>query len=380
VARLAEACLAAEGSLALAASRARVAPPPASQRRAIARRPLDNDCNGTPDNQDSTCVCPAGTSGPCPGNNNPPCNSGTRTCILSADKTSTAWSTTCVGQVLPAAADTCSRGNDANCNLVPNEGCQCINEDSPLACPCGTQTCTNGKLGACVTTCAATQTCSSAGQCVCSGTLTSCNGACVDLQSDPNNCAGCGATCMSGLACSVGRCVCTAGSPNGISCVRPGQKQGTCWSGACVLPAYFAGCNTAADCVPGGCTGPGGYCLGTIDVAGEVSCTANNGSYVVCSTSQGCTRGSTQVSCGNGNVTCDGPNDCPGNTDCCNSPNGGSSCAAQTQPGVIGSGCPSVGPGAQLSNLCDPLNPTANCPAGKSCVTNVGVLASFSCQ
>ena len=172
---------------------------------------LDNDCNGTPDNQDSTCVCPSGTSGPCPGNNNPPCKSGTRTCILSADKTSTAWSTTCVGQVLPAAADTCSRGNDANCNLVPNEGCQCINEDPPQACPCGTQTCTNGKLNACVTTCTATQTCS-AGQCVCNTGLTPCNGVCVNLQSDPNNCGACTITCGSWLGCSAGQCGCTASS------------------------------------------------------------------------------------------------------------------------------------------------------------------------
>ena len=153
---------------------------------------LDNDCNGTPDNQDSTCVCPSGTSGPCPGNNNPPCKSGTRTCILSADKTSTAWSTTCVGQVLPAAADTCSRGNDANCNGVPNEGCQCINEDSPLTCPCGTQTCTNGKLGACVTTCAATQTCS-AGQCVC------------NASSCPNGCCS-GNECVAYASQSAGAC------------------------------------------------------------------------------------------------------------------------------------------------------------------------------
>ena len=142
----------------------------------------DNDCSGLPDNQDSACACPANTSGPCPGNNNPPCKSGTRQCVLSADKTNTSWSTTCAGQVLPAAADNCStKGNDANCNGMPNEGCQCTNDASPKTCPCGTQKCTNGKLDPCVTTCASNQMCS-AGQCVCGGTLTSCNGACVDTQ------------------------------------------------------------------------------------------------------------------------------------------------------------------------------------------------------
>ena len=344
---------------------------------------LDNDCNGTPDNQDSTCVCPSGTSGPCPGNNNPPCKSGTRTCILSADKTSTAWSTTCVGQVLPAAADTCSRGNDANCNGVPNEGCQCINEDSPLTCPCGTQTCTNGHLGACVTTCTATQTCSSAGQCVCNGTLAPCNGACVDLQSDPKNCGTCGdSTCFNkGMGCSGGQCVCTANTPNGQLCTRPGQVPGTCWSGACVLTASFQGCNTDADCVPGGCTGPAGFCIGTTRVAGQVSCSANDGAYIVCPASEGCTSGAnSQVFCGTnaapGAVTCDGPNDCSTGSDCCGNPGGGSHCYAQTQPGVIGSGCPSMGPGTQTGTLCDPLAPS--CPGTKSCVGSY--LDYFGCQ
>lgn len=175
---------------------------------------------------------------------------------------------------------------------------------------------------------------------------------------------------------------------NGTMCIRPGQTRGTCWAGACVLPAYFSGCNTAADCVPGGCTGPGGFCLGTVDVAGQVSCSANTGSYVVCPASQGCSAGPTtgQVECGDGTgtgtgtVTCDGPNDCTGNNDCCAYPASGSHCTAQAQPGVIGSGCPSVGPGAQLPVLCDPLNPTAHCPAGKSCVNNVGAQVSFLCQ
>jgi hypothetical protein len=297
-----------------------------------------------------------------------------------------------VGQVLPAAADTCSRGNDANCNGVPNEGCQCINEDSPLACPCGTQTCTNGKLNACVTTCTATQMCSSAGQCVCNAGLTLCNGACLDLQSDPKNCGACGdSTCFNnGMGCSAGQCVCTANTPSGRSCTRPGQTRGTCWGGACVLPAFFSGCNTAADCVPGGCTG--GYCLGTIDTAGLVSCTNNDGSYQICYTPQGCSPGTLteQALCGDGNggaglFTCDGPSDCPGDSDCCTQvgPAVGSFCVARSQSGVIGSGCLALQPnpaGPQSGVLCDPLNPTTTCPTGKSCVTNGGTQVGSLCK
>src|SRR5947209_9886617 len=59
-----------------------------------------------------------------------------------------------------------------------------------------------------------------------------------------------------GLGCSSGQCVCTANTPNGTRCYRPGQQPATCWGGTCVLPAFFSGCSTATDCVPGGCTGP----------------------------------------------------------------------------------------------------------------------------
>jgi hypothetical protein len=250
------------------------------------------------------------------------------------------------------------------------------------ASPCGT--CPQGTF------------CGSGGMCMCNdAALTLCNGACVNLQTNADNCGGCGNNSCStnSMGCSAGQCVCTANTTNGQFCWRPGQVRGTCWGGVCVLPAHFSGCNTAADCVPGGCTGPGGYCLGTVDVAGEVSCSDNTGAYVVCPAYQGCTDflGARQppfVDCGDGTgtgtgaVTCDGPSDCPANTDCCAYPGSGQSsqCTAQSQPGVIGSGCPSVGPGNQLPVLCDPLNPTTHCPTGKSCVPSVGTQTFFICQ
>jgi hypothetical protein len=228
----------------------------------------------------------------------------------------------------------------------------------------------------------------------CSGGLTSCNGSCANLQSDPNNCGTCGTSCGS-LGCSSGQCGCTASTPNGTICIRPGQTPGTCWAGACVLPAYFPGCNSAADCVPGGCTGPGGYCLGTVDVQGQVSCSATEGAYVACPASQGCSAGpyAGEVQCGSGtstgtaDVTCDGPSDCPANNDCCYIP--GSTkrvlhCLVQPQPGAIGSGCAAYDTnpnGPQAGVACDPLNPSTSCPAGQSCVSNFGgAQVSFACQ
>jgi hypothetical protein len=164
-----------------------------------------------------------------------------------------------------------------------------------------------------------------------------------------------------------------------------------------VLPPLGIGCNTAADCVPGGCSAPGGFCLGTIEVGGEVSCSDVLGASATCPTSQGCTdfysmgaREPPFAVCGGGTgtntgaITCDGPNDCPTNSDCCVEP-GGTHCLAQPQPGVIGSGCASFDTnpnGPQASVVCDPLNPTTSCPAGKSCVTQYGsaLVLGFSCE
>lgn len=180
---------------------------------------LDNDCNGTADNLDSTCtVCTPGKPVPCTGNSTGSCTPGAKTCTLSADKTTTIVGSTCVGQVLPAAADTCDLGNDANCNSAKNEGCQCIN--GPIACPCGTATCTNGKPGACNSICTAGQVCNSANQCVCNAA--SCpNGCCKGntcmayASQSPNACGADGGACaVCAGSCNItnGRCLVTLAS------------------------------------------------------------------------------------------------------------------------------------------------------------------------
>lgn len=274
-------------------------------------------------------------------------------------------------------------------------GTACVAKKAPGG-TCGSQhECANGTCSAdghcCDTACAGSCFTCASGTCTAKTgnpqTNTVCNGACVDLTSDPKNCGSCGAnSCsMRSMGCSAGQCTCTANTPNGEACLRPGQQAGTCWGGTCVLAAGSSGCNSAADCVPGGCSRAAGYCLGTISVAGQVSCTDTStlfgALYIVCLAQQGChdipgtSRSPASVICGNGSggtgdVTCDGPNDCPGNNDCCYEPGNGLHCLPQPQPGVIGSGCAAWDPnpvGPQASLVCDPLNPTGTCPAGKSC-------------
>jgi|GEM_PF-2930091 len=244
--------------------------------------------------------------------------------------------------------------------------------------------------------CPANQTCSGT-DCACNAPNQLCNGACVNIQTDPNNCGACGANdCANkNMGCSAGQCVCSANTVNGLQiCFRPGQVRGTCWGGACVLPALGVGCNTAADCVPGGCSAPGGFCLGTIEVAGQVSCGDDVGSSVTCPASEGCTDvGGRQppftvcrdgTGTGTGAITCDGPNDCPANYDCC-SFQSTQHCLAQPQPGVVGSACVAyqTNPnGPQASLVCDPLNPTATCPPNKTCTidSNEAIVYGFHCQ
>jgi hypothetical protein len=126
-------------------------------------------------------------------------------------------------------------------------------------------------------------------------------------------------------------------------------------------------------------------------VAGEVSCTAKEGSYVVCPKSLGCSPGPLegQVQCGDGNggtgiFTCDGPSDCSSDSDCCTTPGtSGHFCVARAQSGVIGSGCAALdtNPNAPQSTVvCDPLNPTTTCPVGEYCTSGGAALASWGCH
>jgi hypothetical protein len=126
--------------------------------------PLDNDCDGQPDNTvDDYCRCVPGMEPEAcdthPGFDNiGPCRAGQRTCVLSADKQTSDWGP-CTGSVAPVPEDSCTeRNDDSNCNGRSNDNCACVEGDQvdcgpPHAvgiCKLGKQTCVNGRYGDCI--------------------------------------------------------------------------------------------------------------------------------------------------------------------------------------------------------------------------------------
>ncbi len=151
------------------------------------------------------CECPTGTT-LCPGNNS---------CVQNCPQGQTLNATTCQcenivcpgGTVLcdgQCVSTSCSTGEVFNPTT-----CQCE------ACPAGQEPCG----GQCVQSCSGGRvlnptTC----ECECPTGTTLCNGNCVDLQSDANNCGQCGNTCPSDQSCVSGTC----------SNFCPNQSTGCC--------------------------------------------------------------------------------------------------------------------------------------------------------
>jgi len=117
-------------------------------------------------------------------------------------------------------------------------------------------------------------------RCSC-GALATCGRACVDTQSDTQNCGGCGITCPAGWGCTAGVCGC------GGDIVPPNSYETTCCEGSWLDPDYDnANCgscgNVCADdeqCLAGACrtvcTPPTPY-SGTCGYAPPPACTIDS--------------------------------------------------------------------------------------------------------
>lgn len=100
---------------------------------------------------------------------------------------------------------------------------------------------------------------------------------CVDAQTDPLNCGGCGVTCAAGQSCQGGRCACTPGTCSSLKktcgtwpdgCGGRTPSCGTCGTGS--TPSCNGG--TCATC-PATCLGFGCSCANLPD--GSTLCFIN---------------------------------------------------------------------------------------------------------
>jgi hypothetical protein len=304
---------------------------------------LDNDCNGTPDKQETTyCACPVGQSRTCqehPGYDGTGiCKAGSQTCTASADKTTSSWGT-CTGSVAPATEVCDAAGLDENCNGQSNEGCDCINGAS-VPCDCGpATTCTNGKKGTCSVT-----------------KVTMYLDSDKDGYGDPARpamiCPGTSGYVSNGDDCDdsdanfkPGVSVCASDYVTRKSCPTTGGSTST---EACGQGCLNGGCRPASD--------------GTIGVPGYVSCDVKG-----CPASQGCTWGDS--TCGTtaspGVVHCDGPNDCLG-----------AQCCVYYGRGGVYSQCETGACQAGYYPACDPQSNTAGC----SCTLYVSNFPIYVCM
>jgi hypothetical protein len=270
----------------------------------------------------------------------------------------------------------------------------------------------------------------------CTGSEKSCSGTCVNEQSDPNNCGGCGVTCKNGLVCSSGACavgcamgqmLCGVGScsntqtdfDNCGSCGHQCSPGQVCSAGMCSM---YCGSGTTAcggSCVNeqtdnnncGGCNQPcgkglvcsGGTCgvscglLSTCNTDAGAYCTnlqtdnANCGNCgTACPSGEACSGGNCQLTCQAGLVNCNGtcvdpltdPNFCGASGACGAGDSGtsGSVCPAGQAcgGGVCAISCP---PGQVACNgaCVDPKSNSTYCGASPGCGVSDAGTAGTTC-
>ncbi len=129
------------------------------------------------------------------------------------------------------------------------------NDQQPISCTTTTD-CPNGQGCAsdhvCATVCATDSDCPSgdvcsAGLCLSTTqcTLTTCGTACVDTQTDANNCGACGDACPSGESCVAGACTAPAACTTDAEC----PSGDVCTNGACVPETTCALTTCGTQCV-----------------------------------------------------------------------------------------------------------------------------------
>lgn len=178
-----------------------------------------------------------------------------------------------------------------------------------------------------------------------------CNGVCVAIAQDADNCGGCGIQCAGEIVCISGQCACPKDQTNCSDvCIRTDRDHENC--GAC-----GNACDAAFVCSAGKCAGScpsgqmecSGGCVNLL--ADDANC---GGCDQPCGTGESCVDGSCALLCENNLAICgsacvDTNND-PAHCGSCDNPcNMGEFCAS----GMCVAGCP---PSFLLCT--DPMNPS----------------------
>lgn len=222
---------------------------------------------------------------------------------------------------------------------------------------------------------------------VCPEGQAACDGACVDVLSNPAQCGACGVSCGAGQECVEGACRCTNGlAACGVECVDLQTDVAHCGACASDCGDRFCADGTCADACPADTTDCGGSCVrldrnlancggcGNACGAGE-ACEAS-----VCSCAAGFDRcadacvdlqssashcGACEQPCGDGAVCAGGVCGCPaGLTDCSgrctdlqSDPTscGGCGAACASGEGCVDGGCVGCGPEASFAGDVAPI-------------------------
>lgn len=308
---------------------------------------LDNNCNGTPDNQEATyCTCVVGNSQACeehPGYDGKGiCKAGSQTCAVSTDKTTSSWGA-CTPGVGPSTRN-CTSSADNDCNGTADNletaYCQCTAGATRSCTPAGM--CTAGSQ-----TCVASsdKTTTAWGSCTeYTGPITMYRDSDGDGYGNPSVSAQvCPGT--AGYVSNAEDCDDANGDLYpGVSICSTAVQKKSCLGTTPVLQSCDQGC------FDGNCRTDG-----TVGLPGYVTCWSVGGPR--CSTSDGCYADTGACGIGPdlpGTVRCDGPNDC----------NTGESCCVRYMRGGAEALCKSgtcAGPNYGEYQSCDPLANTCTC-------------------
>ncbi len=194
------------------------------------------------------------------------------------------------------------------------------------------------------------------GSLVCTAGQAACNGACVDILSNPANCGNCGVACPGGQVCQSGVCGCATGQLLCAgACIDPVTSPTNC--GAC-----GHACVARQDCVGGQCSCQAGTatcptgCVDLMTTATDCGACGN-----ACpATTPFCSQGICTASCAAGETSC-GTSCVDIQTDEANCGTCGRACAAGQTCALGQCNCAAAGQLDCGAGCVDTLSNSANC-------------------